>query len=706
MTEYIRFNMNDDTVENISISKEEIEKTPKLCLNMIVKNESNVIRRLLESAAPIIDSYCICDTGSTDDTKEIIRDFFKSKNIPGKVVEEPFKDFGYNRSFALKSCEDMDNADYILLLDADMILKIGEKTDPIEFKKSLTHDVYHVFQGNDDFYYKNTRIVKNRLGMYYWGVTHEYVKSPEGSTTARIDKHILFINDIGDGGSKADKFIRDINLLTKGLEENPNNDRYTFYLANSYRDSGNYEKAIEYFKKRIELGGWYEEVWFSYYSIGKCYKHMGDMPNAIYHWLEGYNFFPNRIENLYEIITHYRHLGKNRLAYTYFTIANKERTNHPERDYLFMQKDVYDYKLDYEFTIIGYYCNEDKLSLPQYCMKVLAHPTCEEHTAKNVLSNYKFYTSRLKDWDTTVDHNSELLKKVGKKMMEPYSGEFNSSTPTMCINDKGDLVVNIRYVDYKIDDNGGYVNKEHISTKNIVGVFDITNPLEWKQKDEFLLEYNSELDNLYVGLEDIRLHSHDGKVYYNANRGLSYHNIKVEHGLIDMDEGMTKSGIISKSGQHDVEKNWVIFNDATNTQKMIYGWHPLVIGNIESPTRDFENMEYVQTHVVQTPILFRFLRGSTNGVKIGNEIWFICHSVSYEDRRYYYHIFVVLDAATYQLKKYSTLFTFEKQKVEYTLGFIHIKDTNQFYIGYSLMDRETHFMTVSKRVVDGMMISV
>jgi tetratricopeptide (TPR) repeat protein len=706
MTEYIRFNMADDNIENIKISMEELEKTPKLCLNMIVKNESKVICRLLESVTPLIDSYCICDTGSTDDTKEIIRDFFESKNIPGKVVEEPFKDFGYNRSVALKACEDMDNADYILLLDADMVLKIGEKTTPHEFKKSLVHDVYHVFQGNDDFYYKNTRIVKNRRGMYYWGVTHEYVKSPEGSTTSRIEKDILFINDIGDGGSKADKFIRDINLLTKGLEENPNNDRYTFYLANSYRDSGNYEKAIEYFKKRIDIGGWYEEIWFSYYSIGKCYKHMNDMPNAIYYWLEGYNFFPNRIENLYEIVSHYRHLGKNRLAYTYFTIANTERTKHPERDYLFMQKDVYDYKLDYEFTIIGYYCNDHKLNLPQYCMKVLAHSTCEEHTAKNVLSNYKFYTSRLKDWDTSVDQNSELLKKVGKKMMEPFANEFNSSTPSMCINDKGDLVVNIRYVNYKIDDNGGYVNKEHIETKNIIGVFDISNPLEWKQKDEFLLQYNNEIDNLYVGLEDVRIHSYNGNVYYNANRGLSYHNIKVEHGVIDMNEGVTNSGIISKSAQHDVEKNWVIFNDANNSQKMIYGWHPLVIGNVESPTRDFENMEYIHTHAVQTPVLFRFLRGSTNGVTIGNEIWFICHAVSYEDRRYYYHIFVVLDAATYQLKKYSTLFTFEKEKVEYTLGFIHIKDTNQFYIGYSLMDRETHFMTVSKRVVDGMMITV
>ena len=678
-------------------------KTPKLCLNMIVKNESKIIGRLLESVTPIIDSYCICDTGSTDNTKEIIQDFFKSKNIPGKIVEEPFKDFGHNRSFALKACENMELADYILLLDADMILCLNPKMNVEEFKRGLKAEVYHVFQGSDDFYYKNTRIVKNNCGMYYWGVTHEYVKSPDWCKAARIDKEVLFINDIGDGGSKADKFIRDIKLLSKGLEENPNNDRYTFYLANSYRDSGNYEKAIEYFKKRIDLGGWHEEVWFSYYSIGKCYRYMNDMASAIYYWMEGYNFFPNRIENLYEIVQHYRNSGKNKLAYLYFTLANKMRINHPDRDYLFMQKDVYDYKLDYEFTIIGYYCNEDKLNLPQYCMKVLAHHTCEEGIAKNVLSNYKFYTSKLKDYDVPSDANVKLLKNVGKTMLDTFIPTFLSSTPTMCINGAGDLVVNMRYVNYKIDDHGGYVNQQYIETKNVIAVFDISNPLEWKQKDEFLLQYNSELDNVYVGLEDVRLHTHNGEVMYNTNRGLGQHKIVVEHGKIDLVEGCTKSGFISKDRQHEVEKNWVLFNDAKNKLKSIYGWHPLVIGDVEGP---MDNMVFKETNSIQTPKLFRFLRGSSNGINIGNEIWFLCHAVSYEDRRYYYHIFVVLDAETYQLKKYSNLFTFEKQKVEYTLGFIHLKETNQFFIGYSIMDRESHFITVSKKVVEGMMISL
>lgn len=74
---------------------------PFLCLNMIVKNESKIIARLLDSVVPIIDSFCICDTGSTDATIQIIRDYFTSKKIPGEVFEEKFRDFGYNRTVAL-----------------------------------------------------------------------------------------------------------------------------------------------------------------------------------------------------------------------------------------------------------------------------------------------------------------------------------------------------------------------------------------------------------------------------------------------------------------------------------------------------------------------------------------------------------------------------------------------------------------------------
>ena len=98
------------------------KKAPTICLNMIVKNESKIITRLLTTVLPIIDTYCICDTGSTDMTKEIIKEFFDMRCIEGKIIEEPFKNFGHNRTVALNAAKDM--ADYLLFLDADMKLVI------------------------------------------------------------------------------------------------------------------------------------------------------------------------------------------------------------------------------------------------------------------------------------------------------------------------------------------------------------------------------------------------------------------------------------------------------------------------------------------------------------------------------------------------------------------------------------------------------
>jgi tetratricopeptide (TPR) repeat protein len=97
-------------------------------------------------------------------------------------------------------------------------------------------------------------IVDTNNGLYkYVGVTHEYIDTPENNTKIQLDKNVLFIRDIGDGGSKSDKTERDIRLLLDGIKEEPNNVRYYFYLANSYHDSGRFAEAINVYKKRIQL---------------------------------------------------------------------------------------------------------------------------------------------------------------------------------------------------------------------------------------------------------------------------------------------------------------------------------------------------------------------------------------------------------------------------------------------------------------------
>ena len=271
-----------------------MNKSPTLCLNMIVKNESKIITRLFDSVINIIDCYCICDTGSTDNTVELIKSYFENKNIPGIIVSEPFKNFAHNRNFALKSCLNM--SDYILLMDADMILQITNFNN----ENLQKFDSCYILQGNNDFYYQNLRIVKNNGLFSYIGVTHEYISTPSNNKLFHITKEELFITDYGDGGCKNDKFERDIKLLSDGIIDEPNNsERYHFYLANSYHDTGNFEKAIETYEKRIKIGGWDQEIWYSYYRIGLCYKKLGKMPDAIFSWMNAYNHLPIRVENLY-----------------------------------------------------------------------------------------------------------------------------------------------------------------------------------------------------------------------------------------------------------------------------------------------------------------------------------------------------------------------------------------------------------------------
>jgi glycosyltransferase involved in cell wall biosynthesis len=714
---------------------------------MIVKNESRIILRLLDSVKDLIDCFCICDTGSTDNTISLIEKFSKDNNIPGKIIEEPFQNFEYNRSFALKACDEMD-ADFILLLDADMIFWKNPKITGSKFKELLTpsHGAFYIFQGSNAMHYKNTRIVKNKSGFSYKGVTHEYVNVPQQFSQGVLVKDIVFIKDIGDGGAKSDKFSRDVRLLKNGLAQEPNNERYMFYLANSLKDLAGTQKhqteseinqiqhlmkewkgqysnhpemealvtsiaesqsqfkvkvtelekelkneAIDFYRKRIKAGGFWEEVWYSYYNIGRLYMEMGELEKAVYTLQQAYILYPQRVENLYEIVKYYRERSQNEMAVHFYSLGRESLIRYPSRDYLFIQRDVYDYKLDYEMTILGFYANPNRVDMPKLCMEVLTHDGIDEGSAKNVLCNYKFYSDHLDKYETkTAQPLHTIMKTIGNTSLEIPSDKyphFVSSTPSFCRLSDDSIFALIRYVDYKVNDQGGYTQQETIKTKNVVGIISKNTHGVWQSERESFLEYDSIHDNLYVGLEDMRLFFHKETIYYTANRGLGYGNMVIEHGQINRDTFKTENAKFLKiEGQCQVEKNWVMFaND--DTVRMVYNWYPMVLGVVKDDVLE-------KTHTIQTPYIFKYFRGSTNGIVVGNEIWFMCHVVSYEDRRYYYHVMVMLDKKNLLLKNYTKMFTFKKEKVEYCLG-MDVFD-EKVMLGYSTMDRETHYMSINK----------
>ena len=308
---------------------------PTICLNMIVKNESKVIKRLLDSVYNFIDSYCICDTGSSDNTVEIIEYFFKEKNIDGKILHSKFIDFEFNRNFALKSCYGM--SDYILLLDADMVF-INNFS-----KENLDKDYYYLIQEDSQLLYQNVRLVRNLKCFYYSGLTHEVLLSNDHTLKGGFfNKQEMYVYDHSDGGCKDNKLERDKKLLLKS----PIGPRTTFYLANTLLALGDLDRAINYYYLKLSLEGWDQEKWYTYYMLGKIFMLKEDYYKSVYFFLEAYNVCPDRVENLWYLYKFYKNNGRMFLSNLYRDIACKIIEKKLDyKNYLFIEKNFYSEEL-------------------------------------------------------------------------------------------------------------------------------------------------------------------------------------------------------------------------------------------------------------------------------------------------------------------------------------------------------------------------
>ena len=416
----------------------------KLCLCMIVKNESKIIKKCLNSIADYLDYWVISDTGSTDGTQDIIKSFFKEKGISGELHEDKWVNFGYNRSLYLKYAKN--KSDFLIMLDADMIANIKD----LNFKNKLSNinTAYLIkYEGNNS--YRQNLLVSSNIQWKYVGVTHEYITSDEKYKVENNDD--IMINHIGNGNNKKDKFTRDITLLSQGIKDEPNNVRYHFYLAQSYKDIGDYKNAIKYYKKRVEMGGWYEEVYYSLYMIGLCKQNDGlDFENEIlYDYLKAYNYNKNRLEALYEIVKYYRQNEKYQEGYAYGILRIK---NSYPKDLLFIDRDIHTFKFKDEVAICASRVNDHKLAIK--LNNELLNLDCLNDNYRNRIQNnlnislnsdkYAKFTECLFDMKKTLDENNqEFFLMAGTLLGCIRNHDF--------ISHDGDIDIGIFYDNFNID---------------------------------------------------------------------------------------------------------------------------------------------------------------------------------------------------------------------------------------------------------------
>ena len=397
---------------------------PTVTLCMIVKDETHVIEQCLKSMAKHIDRYDITDTGSTDGTQDLIKKTMEELDIPGEVHQSDWKGFGDHNGKTGSRTESLRNAqksgaDYAWVIDADDYM-----TGNFKYPNEMTADSYAVSMGRAEFGWWRNQIFKLEHDWNYIGVLHEYA-----DCTSTPREQLKFERIEGDyrvvartegnrniGVSPIEKYKRDAETLEKALEDEPKNERYQFYLGQSYFDSQQWEKALEAYEKRVELGGWPEEV---YYSLLRCaiIKGMLERPQeeVAQAFLECFASRPIRAEPLWFLSRLYRMADKPAIAYLYARMAAE--IPYPKQDILFIQNDVYSWSVLDEVGSTAFYAGFPEVGLAA-CKKLLAFPPGVlpiEHKQR-VFDNMKSYEKVLENIkNQNIQAKAQAQSKPKKK---------------------------------------------------------------------------------------------------------------------------------------------------------------------------------------------------------------------------------------------------------------------------------------------------
>ena len=363
---------------------------------MIVKNESHIIHECLESIHHLVDYWVVSDTGSTDGTQDIITKFFKEKGIPGEIHQDEWKNFGHNRTLALRHCDG--KADYAWMIDADDRIQ-----GTFRFPDDMTADGYVLRMGKTEFSWWRTQIFRIDSIWEYKGVLHEFptpkkenpiLVKVEGNYT--VDARTLGARNVGI--SVIEKYTRDAIELEKALIDEPENTRYQFYLAQSYFDSQQWEKCIDAYRKRADMGGWQEEVYYSLYRLAVA-RAMLDKPwpEIQASFLDAFNYRPIRAEALVHIAQVLRQ-KYDQPAAAFIYARHAAEIPFPQGEILFVPDIIYKFSALDELGATAHAAGRPELGYLA-CKKLLEEGRCPQDQVTRVETNYKHYR--------------ELMEKMG-----------------------------------------------------------------------------------------------------------------------------------------------------------------------------------------------------------------------------------------------------------------------------------------------------
>lgn len=329
-------------------------KKATISLSIIVKNESNVILKMLNSVYTLLDYYVVVDTGSTDNTKEIVKNFFDEKGIPGEIIDHTWINYGDARNVALQNT--LNKADFGFWIDADDQLVIDKNFDIDNFKQNLIkYDgmLCNYIRNLNHCKFNQLSFFSTKSGWKWYGALHEIIYHEEINNL-----NIDIINGLtihqyqtGNSWSNPNKWKDYLVLIENFIKTTDKNhflySRWIFYLASTYYDTKDYAKALQTYKERTLLnGGYVEEVYISFLKIAELKKILKyDEEEIINSYLKCTEENPNRVDHIIPIIEYYNSIKKYNIAYIYSSYAMKFAGKYPNNTTLLIDFSIYDWRI-------------------------------------------------------------------------------------------------------------------------------------------------------------------------------------------------------------------------------------------------------------------------------------------------------------------------------------------------------------------------
>ncbi len=363
------------------------------------KNEEHCIKDTLESVYRYIDYWVVCDTGSTDRTKEIVREFFAEKRIPGELVEHEWVGFDHNKSLMMESV--FGKTDYLLHLDADDIL-VGDFSFTEEDEG---FDNYYMTMKRGTSTYKATVVYNNRLHWKFCGTAHTIIKcleKPNYSTGDLSERGLVICDPVGSRAFDPKKYFYDAEKLKRQffdtLLDDPDNlnRRSAFYTAQSYMDCGMFHESIKWNRLYLNLQNtWDEERFEAQLRVALCMINLKYTTQIIIDEMEkAIEIFPDRAEPIYHLGKYLVGAGEHEKAYSYLIKGIKLEFSAVKDKYiLFLNENCYGKNLYDDLSVACYWTERYQEGL-NYLNQILDLPAFT-HEGERLLSNVQHFKNRM-----------------------------------------------------------------------------------------------------------------------------------------------------------------------------------------------------------------------------------------------------------------------------------------------------------------------